>query len=238
MKNRSEEIVELIGKKIVCGDYPESYTLPKMELLGEEYGVSRTVIREALQVLSRIGMVESIKKSGTVVLHKREWHWWDQQVLQWVIDDINVSGINHREFILHLTEMRLSLEPMAVYLAAERATTEDLQEIENCVLKLEQAISNLDEWAVADYKFHLSLVKASHNHLMVSTLTKLNKPLILSRKKTYGKLASEENRDKIDYEIYKKHLALYEAVAERNGNKAKRIAEELLTAVYELIKLG
>lgn len=228
--------MEIIGRKIVCGDYPEFETLPKMELLAEEYGVSRTVIREALKVLSRMGMVESVKRSGTVVLHKREWHWWDQQILQWVIDDINESGINHLEFIIHLTEMRLALEPMAVYLASERATLEEIKEIEKNALKLKDAMHDPDQWAVADYSFHLSIITASHNYLMINTLTKLNKALILSRKKTYGKLNSTENKSEVDYESYMKHMEIYEAIARKDGVKAKSIAEELLKVVYQSIK--
>lgn len=234
MKNKSEEIVEVIGKKIVTGEYAELETIPKMEVLAETYQVSRTVIREALKVLSRMRMVESVKKGGTTVLPRSEWNWWDQQILQWVIDDINRSGNNHSKLILHLTEMRLALEPMALCLATKRGSEEDFEEITKRFLKLKQSKNDSEEWAIADYEFHLALVKASCNHLMINTLTKLNKALQLSRKKTYRKLNVQSNSEEFE-RAYQKHVDLYEAMMERNTEKVQFITTEIINKVYELI---
>lgn len=235
MKNKSGEIVEIVGRKIVSGEFKENETIPKMEVLAEMFQVSRTVIREALKELSRMGIVESVQKSGTIVLEKSEWYWWDQQLLQWIIEDINDSGHNHLILLLHLNEIRLALEPMAIYLATKRATSEDLEHIHKCLMKLEQSINDSNQWAIADYKFHLSLVKASHNYLMINILTKLNKVLILSRKKTYGKLGSKKEFSKNLFLGYQKHFDIYKAMVEKDADKAKLIAEELISEVYELI---
>lgn len=235
MKNKSEEIIEIIGRKIVSGEFKEMETIPKMEVLAEMYHVSRTVIREALKELSRMGMIESVQKSGTIVLSKSEWHWWDQQLLQWVLEDMNTSESNHKVFILHLNEIRLALEPMAIYLATKRATEKDFEQIQKNLMKLEQAIDDSNQWAVADYKFHLSLVNASRNYLMINILSKLNKALVLSRKRTYGKIGEIKRSNESSSHRYQKHLRIYEAMVERDADKAKKLMEDLIREVYEFI---
>src|SRR5690606_28944376 len=99
MKNRSGQLILEIGKKIVVGEYVPGETLPKVEALSEEYKVSRTVVREAFKGLSTLGLVRSNQRSGTVVLPRTEWQWWNLHVMTWLLEDPD-----NRDFLLHLTE--------------------------------------------------------------------------------------------------------------------------------------
>ena len=137
MKNRSGELILEIGKKIVIGDYIPGETLPKSEEISEKYNMSRTVVREAFKGLSTLGLVRSNQRSGTVVLPRTEWQWWNLEVMTWLLEDTN-----NKDFLLHLTDVRLGLEPMAVALAAKRATDQDRMRIQEAFQKLEQSVGD------------------------------------------------------------------------------------------------
>ena len=81
MKNRNEQLVHEIGQKIVIGELKSEEILPKVEELSEIYGVSRTVVREALKGLATLGLVRSNQRSGTAVLPRSSWQWWNSDIL-------------------------------------------------------------------------------------------------------------------------------------------------------------
>src|SRR5690242_13055143 len=137
MKNRSDQLVEELGRKIITGEYAKGMILPKVEDLSEFYEVSRTVVREALKGLSTMGLVRSNQRAGTAVLRRWNWQWWNLDVLTWVLEDEN-----NRDFLLHLTEVRMGLEPMAAELAANRATEEDLIKMKGAFYRLQQSIDD------------------------------------------------------------------------------------------------
>lgn len=178
MKNRSEQLVSELGRKIVTGELKQGEILPKVEDLGEIYNVSRTVVRESFKTLSTLGLVRSNQRAGTIVLPRSEWQWWNLELINWVLEDEN-----NRDFLLHLTEVRMGLEPMAAALAAERATEEDLASIKNAFNRLEQSIGDEKAWAIADYDFHERILCASYNDLIINTVRTLRKALVFSREK-------------------------------------------------------
>ena len=89
--------------------------LPKVEEASEIHGVSRTVVRKALKGLSTLGLVRSNQRAGTIVLPRSDWQWWNIDILTWLLEDEN-----NRDFLLHLTEVRMGLEPIAA-LTVDRA---------------------------------------------------------------------------------------------------------------------
>ena len=116
MKNRSEQLTLEIGKKIVIGEYTPGENLPKAEDLSEQNNVSRTVVREAYKGLSTMGLVRSNQRSGTVVLPRTDWQWWNIEIMTWLLEDNK-----NKDFLLHLTEVRMGLEPIAAALAAKES---------------------------------------------------------------------------------------------------------------------
>ena len=87
MKNRSDQLVHDVGKKIVTGELIPGEVLPKVEELCEIYGVSRTVVREAFKGLATLGLVRSNQRSGTSVLPRSDWQWWNIDILTWLLED-------------------------------------------------------------------------------------------------------------------------------------------------------
>ncbi len=233
MKNRSEQLVSELGRKIVTGEFIVGEILPKVEELSEIYGVSRTVIRESLRSLSTMGLVRSNQRAGTVVLQRSEWQWWNLDVLTWVLEDEN-----NRDFLLHLTEIRMGLEPVAAALAAKRATNQDLDKIGDAFNRLKQAIGDEKAWASADYDFHESILQASYNDLMINTIKTLRKALVSSREKTLKAIKDypESPYDTPTIEALDRHRFIYEAIMVRDEDLAYLKMKDLIRRVKSILE--
>jgi len=154
--------VDLLGEAIVTGRYPVGSTLPPEPVLGEELGVSRTVIREAVKSLIAKGLLVTGPKVGTRVLAEEQWNWFDPDVVAWQ----SRVGLT-REFLRDLQEMRRLIEPAAVRLAAERATPAVIAEIESAYAGMKDAIENGGDYVSHDLRFHQGLLRACGNRMMV-----------------------------------------------------------------------
>lgn len=234
MKNRSDQLVEELGRKIVTGEYAKGKILPKVEELSEEYDVSRTVVREALKGLSTMGLVRSNQRAGTAVLPRWNWQWWNLDVLTWVLEDEY-----NTDFLLHLTEVRMGLEPMAAELAAKRATEEDLIKIKDAFNGLQQSIDDEKAWAIADYDFHEAILNASQNDLMINTIKTLRKALVISREKTFSTAMNNDPESPYDsptIEALERHRLIYEAILSRDENLAGIRMRELIQRVRGILE--
>ncbi|MEH7177524.1 FadR/GntR family transcriptional regulator [Neobacillus vireti] len=232
-KNRSEQLVHDLGRKIVTGEIPPGELLPKVEDAGEMLNVSRTVVREALRVLSTMGLVRSNQRAGTVVLPRSDWQWWNLDVLTWVLEDEK-----NTDFLVHLTEVRLGLEPTAAALAAKRATDQDMVKIKDAFERLELSIGDERAWASADYDFHESILQASHNDLIINTVKTLRKALVISREKTLeaSKNLPESPYDSPTQEVFKRHRVIYDAIIARDEELARQKMTDLILRVKRILE--
>lgn len=232
MLNMTEQIVQTIGKKIVHEELKAGDTLPKIEDISEHFGVSRTVVREALKILAARKMVKSNQRSGTIVLPRTNWYIWDLEVMEWICD----IDLHEGPFLIHLTEIREALEPLAASLAAQRATEDDLKKVEIAYKKLIVTLDDPVAWAEADYEFHISICEASHNDLLISMLKLLGKATVISRKKTYGALRDLEKEKEPSLEVLLRHEALYLAIKERDANLAYQKSLDMMVRVKQLLQ--
>jgi len=162
VKNVHGHIVDRLGEMIVSGDYAVGESIPPEPLLCEEHGVSRTVIREAVKSLVAKGLLVTGPKVGTRVLPEEQWNWFDPDVVAWTTR----AGLTP-EFLRDLQELRRVIEPAAVRLAAERATAQDLAEIESAYAGMKRAIEEGGDYVTHDLRFHQGLLRACHNRMVV-----------------------------------------------------------------------
>jgi len=80
--NLREQVLNAIGGRIISGELSPGDVLPKEDTLSEQYGVSRTVIREAVKGLAARGLVESRPKVGTIIRSRGDWQMLDPSVLE------------------------------------------------------------------------------------------------------------------------------------------------------------
>src|SRR5690606_34269826 len=151
-----------LGFAIVSGRYPQGSILPSDSELLERFGVSRTVLREALKTLAAKGLIEARARIGTRVLPRGRWNLFDADVLAWHFElgpDI--------AFLRSLAEVRIGIEIEAAALAAERASPEQAETMIACVDRMAGA-ENPADFARHDLEFHRAVAEASGNPFMAS----------------------------------------------------------------------
>ena len=154
--------MDRLGEAIVAGRYAPGSSIPPEPTLCDEFGVSRTVVREAVKSLVAKGLLVTGPKVGTRVLPAEGWNWFDPDV----VVRQSKAGLT-REFLRDLQELRRIVEPAAVRLAAERATAADIAEIEAAYAGMKDAIEHGGDYVANDLRFHQGLLRACHNRMVV-----------------------------------------------------------------------
>ena len=160
--NVSARALDVLGQAIVAGRYPPGSAVPPEPLLCDELGVSRTVVREAIKSLVAKGLLSTGPKVGTRVRDPEQWNWFDPHVVAW-----QGRAGHTREFLRDLQELRRLVEPAAVRMAAERATPDDIAQIEAAYAGMADAIDHGGDYVAHDLAFHQGLLRASHNRMVV-----------------------------------------------------------------------
>lgn len=169
MKNAHGHTVDLLGEAIISGRYGEGAIIPPEPILGEELGVSRTVVREAIKALAAKGLIVTGPKVGSRVLPQDVWNWFDPDVIAWQ----SSAGLTD-EFLRDLQDLRRVVEPGAVRLAAERATDADIAELEAAYAGMKLAIDTGGDYVTSDLRFHHGLLRAAGNRMLRQMSKALN----------------------------------------------------------------
>nr|WP_240954330.1 FadR/GntR family transcriptional regulator [Solimonas marina] len=174
----SNAVFEDLGQAIINGDYPTGSSLPGELDLASAYGVSRTVVREALYQLTASGLVLSRPKVGAQVLPRESWEYGSAAVIRWV-----ANSPARAEFLHHVTEMRRVVEPEAAALAALRADDGQRARVAEAMADMRLAVEreDVDLFKAADENFHLSIAHACGNPLLMEFAAKLRRAVTLSR---------------------------------------------------------
>jgi len=162
IKNVHGNTVDLLGEAIVSGRYAPGASLPPEPVLGEELGVSRTVVREAIKSLIAKGLVTTGPKVGTRVQPEDQWSWFDPDIITWR----SKAGITPK-FLRDLQDLRQIVEPAAVRLAAQRATLQDIEAMEEAFAGMDRALRNGGDYVKHDLLFHQGLLRAADNRLLL-----------------------------------------------------------------------
>lgn len=162
IKNVHGNTVDHLGEAIVAGRYPVGSSIPPEPALCQELGVSRTVVREAVKSLIAKGLITTGPKVGTRVLSEDHWNWFDADVVIWQ----SKVGLTP-DFLRDLQDLRRVVEPAAMRLAAERATPQDIAEIEAAYAGMKHAVEHGGDYVTYDLRFHQGLLRASRNRMLV-----------------------------------------------------------------------
>lgn len=218
MRNSHSYVVHEIGLSIIKGEFPINSILPGNLDLMDKYGVSRTVIREAMKTLSAKGLILPRSKVGTRVQDKANWNLLDYDVLAWHFE----SGVSE-EFLTHLSEMRLSFEPFAAQLAAKNAEPADIKNLFDLAEAMGNVTDTRTQRASLDVKFHLALLDASKNPIMHSVGSMIEAALA-------GIFAVSSPRDDSEKvaENAANHRAIVLAISDKDGEAAKVAMEKVI----------
>lgn len=155
-------VLGALGSRIVSGDLAAGRVLT-LEQVGSEYGVSRSVAREAIRVLESMGLVASRRRVGITIQPRTKWNVFDPRVIRWRLD-----GGDRAEQLLSLSELRRGFEPVAAALAAERANPHHCRILAAAVsdMVVHGRSGDLESYLLADDVFHRTLLEASGNEML------------------------------------------------------------------------
>jgi DNA-binding FadR family transcriptional regulator len=145
---------------IVSGDYPSGGLLPPEPALCQSFGVSRSVVREALKVLQEKGLVTVHQGQGTVVTYPEEWNLLDPVILASL-----VRQHGPRDVLDDLLVVRAALEAGMAARAACVRTDEDLARLHVLREGLAGAMEDARRYIALDMQFHDELMRISRNRL-------------------------------------------------------------------------
>lgn len=208
-----------LGRSIVGGVYAENSILPRDGELQQYYGVSRTVMREALKTLAAKGMVQPKAKIGTRVLSRQSWNLFDPDILQWHAE----VGAVDAKFLFSLSEMRLALEPEAAALAALRRTDDQVVEIYTWVDKMGEPTVSGQDFVDYDLRFHVTVAEASQNPFMRSISALIEVALAAT-----FRVSSPIPNTKQHKLTVQRHRAIAEAIEMGNSEAARQAMRKVI----------
>ena len=156
-RNLTYGMLDHLGKAIVTGAY-EATPFPTEAELSAAHGVSRSVTREAVKMLTAKGLLTARPRQGTSVQPTTSWNLFDPDVLRWLLE---------RKFspllLAQFNQLRAAIEPAAAALAARTADNRDRAQIEAGFARMIAAERGDDDVLDADIAFHLAILRASNN---------------------------------------------------------------------------
>ncbi|GAB0117991.1 FadR/GntR family transcriptional regulator [Acidisoma sp. 7E03] len=210
-----QTVVAELARRILSGAIPAGGVLPSMQELGEELGVSRSAMREAIKVLGAKGMVEVKPRTGTRVRPRASWNLMDPEVLSWCGPDLD------RHLLESLLKCRQLIEPGAAALAAAHANAAQLAMIENAFWRM-KAATTLADRVQADLDFHVSVLSASGNIFLEQWGSTISSVLLAAFRISTQTAPSDD-------EAFSVHAEVLEAIRLRNEPRADRAMRRLLT---------
>lgn len=211
------QVARELGRRVVSGAYRSGELIEDEGALAARYKVSRTVIREAVKILSSKGLLDVRRGIGTRVEPRSSWKLLDEDVLAW-----HQSAAPRADTLKQLMEMRLTLEPSAARWAAERAEPGDLEDISGAVDRMERSQGEADAFIHADAGFHRSVLRAAHNEFLSALEGIIYAALLTSIRLT--NVDPEGNKRSIPF-----HRAVSDAIASRDQEAAEHGMRQLLS---------
>ena len=219
--NLTYGLLNALGRAIVTGEYAET-PFPTEAELAKQHGVSRSVTREAVKMLTAKGLLSARPRQGTVVRPAAAWNLFDIDVLRWLLE---------RRFSVDLlrqfNQLRIGIEPEAAALAARFASADEVARIAAGLERMRAAERGEDDTLDADIAFHVAVLQAAGNPFyaqfrdMVATALQTS---IRFTNRIAGRSASVAD-----------HAAVHAAIAARDPDGARDAMRRLIADVVALI---
>ena len=218
----TEEVSNLLSDRIISRQYQPGDLLPSQDKLAEELGVSRNSIREAINRLASLGMVQLKQGVGTYVTPSSQ---FSSHIVN-IFKSLNLAPNEG----LEIAEIRLALERTIVRLASVKATPEQIGKLEENIKLQKKALLNKDieEFRNLDIQFHLLLADASGNN----TLRQLLEANLSIFQEVILAVVSEPTTFESSF---KYHRHVFEAVVAHDAKEADHLVLEHIIRIVRLL---
>jgi len=197
-------LVDAISESIYSCALRPGDKLPSEATIMGEYGVSRTVVREAITSLKASGLIETRHGIGSFV----------RTVPNSFEFKFDTSAILTVRDVLAIVELRISLEPEAAAFAAARRTDEQLSEMRRALDSFNVNLDSAEKTVAPDFSFHLQIAYATGNRYFADIMSHLSTNTI-PRTRIDAHQTSESQAQYLDM-ISREHESIFEAILHRD----------------------
>jgi DNA-binding FadR family transcriptional regulator len=221
----AETLVETLTGRIRAGELAAGTRLPTEPEMTERYGVSRTVVREAISRLQAAGLVETRHGVGTFVLRSTPT----------ATGGLDLGTVVTIRDVMAMLELRISLESEAAALAAQRREDADLAEMRAALADFEAEVAAGRNGAEPDFRFHLGIARATGNRYFESVFRNLGTSTLPRTRLETTRLAADYGPDYL-HRTNREHEAILEAIARSDVDGARAAMRMHLTASRERLR--
>ena len=210
----ADRVYHLLYSRISNGDYPANQKLPSEKSLADEFGVSRPILRAALERLRDQGLIHSRQGAGSYV----------REIKTVPLGFARVETIAD---IQRCYEFRICIETMSARLAAARQDAAALDEIGTALSLMEGATDSQTHREDADFAFHLAIAKAANNQYFEASMRALREHIYVGMK-LHGQSLMTDG-EKALKQVFDEHSAIFAAIRDGDGDAAERLMRGHLT---------
>lgn len=220
--NLVEMVFEVLRERVLDGTYEAGELMPTQEVLAKQLGVSRTVLREAFNKLSSLGLIRSYQGRGTIVQTPDM-----STVMRPMLDTLQLDAGTIRE----LMEARYHIESAVTLLAAKHADEESIVKLGETISAMEEGVrkNNTEAIVQADYDFHIQLAEMSKNRVLKQIIGVLREILVRFLQ-DFNKLPGTPERA-LTY-----HQRIFDAVHAKSAEQAVAAMKEHIMDVSDTVK--
>jgi GntR family transcriptional repressor for pyruvate dehydrogenase complex len=211
-----EEIVSSIQKQIMSGSITPGVKLPTERELAETFNVNRATVREALRKLENLDLIEI--RHGDGLYAKNYLESGNLDLIKAALSADGGQGV-----LMNILEARRYIVPQIAYLAAQRRTAEELDELRNIVFESDLSIME------KDIRVHQLLARSTRNLLCTLGLNFFSQIF-----RDYGHLYFDDEHNARRSQAF--HREIYEAVKNQKPEEARRIMSEIMIYAEEAVK--
>lgn len=220
-QNISDIILQQMKEQILNGDWKPGEKIPSENELTKVFGVSRISVRQALQKLTAVGLIETRVGEGSFVKKLNP-----GITMNNLIPALYLGPDSLKEVL----EFRKVMEGRVAELACSKAGPDDIENLEKIYCNMKRDKDNLEKFSQEDYKFHITLGIITNNSIIIQLYTIIQEQLNIAFKKI---VTVRGNKAGLYY-----HRLILDAMKEKDCEKVKKIMDEHMEDLFHAFCKG
>lgn len=211
----SEQVFIQLKEQIIRGEWKQGDKLPSENDLAIAMGVSRVTVRQAIQKLSTLGLVETKLGEGTFI---------KKLILGVCMNNMIPVAYLNENSLFEVLEFRKVIESTTAELTAQKADDHDIETLENILHRMQTHKDDMLKFSQADFEFHFELAKITKNSLIIETYSILSDLLRMALERIVN---YRGNAQGLFY-----HKLLLDAIKEHDPEKCRQVMTDHLNDTY------